>query len=226
MSVTLDNASRTLKSGQVVLRNVGLHVEAGESLSIVGRSGSGKSTLLSGLGLISPFDAGVSYTVGAVSVTELPSQRLAKFRGSKIGFILQNSGLIPHLSALQNVEAPLLHNGRLSFSKSKSRASRALEQLQIDHLANRKPSQLSGGEKQRVAIARALVVEPMLILADEPTGALDATTGDLVMTAMFQLVQERGTSLIVVTHDEAIARRAHQQLVLRDGKLVSQQLSR
>lgn len=215
----LSNARRTLGADQVVLDGLDLQVSAGEAVSIIGRSGSGKSTLLAGLGLISPFDSGTEYTLNSVAVPTLSASERAQFRGTKIGFILQNSGLVAHLSAVENVRLPLLHAGRASLAEAKSRALAALAQFGTEHLAQRKPTQLSGGERQRVAIARALVTNPDLILADEPTGALDEATGNHVLDELLDAVSGSGKALVIVTHDLAVAKKTHRIMQLTAGRL-------
>lgn len=219
VAIELVEASRTLPDGKKVLDNVALEVLQGESLSIVGRSGCGKSTLLACLGLVAPFDRGTSYRVGGVDVAKLTDRESARLRATSIGFVLQNSGLVSHLSALENVAVPLMHSSRLSIREIRRRAASKLEMLGVGHLAQRRPVEVSGGERQRVAIARALVIEPRLILADEPTGALDEQTGHVVLRHMLDLVQESAASLVVVTHDRDIAARTDRAARMSEGRL-------
>jgi len=218
-AIELRGGTRTLPDGKNVVDDVSLRVEPGESLSIVGRSGCGKSTLLSCLGLIAPFDKGSHYSIGRHDVAALPDRQLARLRATSIGFVLQNSGLVPHLSALENVAVPLMHSSRLNVREIRRRATAKLEMLEVGHLARRRPTQVSGGERQRIAIARALVIEPSLILADEPTGALDELTGTLVLDRMLDVVHRSAASLIVVTHDKQIAARTGRTLRMESGRL-------
>jgi len=220
IAIELVGASRTLPDGKRVLDNVALEVMQGESLSIVGRSGCGKSTLLACLGLVAPFDSGTTtYRVGGADVAKLTDRESARLRATSIGFVLQNSGLVSHLSALENVAVPLMHSSRLSIREIRRRAASKLELLGVGHLAQRRPVEVSGGERQRVAIARALVIEPRLILADEPTGALDEQTGQAVLRHMLDLVHESAASLVVVTHDRDIAARTDRTARMSEGRL-------
>jgi len=217
--VDLRDGSRTLAGGQRVLDKTSLTVGSGESVAIVGRSGSGKSTLLAGLGLLAPFDAGSSYRLAGRDAGKLSEAQAASLRARSIGFILQNSGLVAHLSALENVRMPLLHARDMGIGDTRREARRMLEQLEISHLASRRPSQVSGGERQRVAIARALVSRPSLILADEPTGALDETTGHLVLDQLLTQVAQSDVALVIVTHDREVAARTDRVYRLNAGRL-------
>ncbi|WP_188754286.1 ABC transporter ATP-binding protein [Microbacterium album] len=217
--IGLENASRTLSGGARVLHEVDLELRAGESLAIVGRSGSGKSTLLSCLGLLAPFDRGTSYHLGDTEIMSLSERSAARLRATSIGFVLQNSGLVAHLSALENVELPLMHSSSDGFRDIRRRAFEQLDLLDIGHLARRRPAQVSGGERQRIAIARALVIGPRLILADEPTGALDEQTGALVLDLMLDLVHRTAAAMIVVTHDSDVSSRADRTLHVSEGRL-------
>jgi putative ABC transport system ATP-binding protein len=217
--VDLRGAARTLPTGERILESIDLTVAAGESAAIVGRSGSGKSTLLAGLGLLSRFDRGSRYRLAGTHVRSLTERQAARMRARTIGFILQNSGLIGHLSAVENVRMPLLHSGDRSPRRATAAAHDALERLGVGHLARRRPAQVSGGERQRIAIARALVIQPRLILADEPTGALDEDTGRVVLDELLTLVHHAGSALVVVTHDPEIAARMGRTYRLRAGTL-------
>jgi ABC-type lipoprotein export system ATPase subunit len=217
--IDLHGGSRTLPQGQSVLSGIDLEVSRGECVAIVGRSGSGKSTLLACLGLISPFDRGTRYCLAGTDVRTLSERQSAVLRARSIGFVLQNSGLISHLNVLENVRMPLLHSRDISLRETKRRAHRALNAVAVGHLSTRRPAQLSGGERQRVAIARALVVQPSVILADEPTGALDEETGHLVLSELLNLVSRNGASLIVVTHDAEIAAQTDRTFRISDGRM-------
>lgn len=192
------------------LDGVNLSVEQGELLAVMGPSGSGKSTLLHLLGALDRPTSGEVYVAG---------QRLAEirdvdaFRSRTVGFVFQLHNLIPTLTARENVEVPMLGRRR------QSRAQALLELLGLADRANHRPAKLSGGERQRVAIARALANEPQLLLADEPTGNLDSSSGAEVMDAFQRLNQEQGTTVLVVTHDTAVARATRRVVVLRDGKV-------
>ncbi|WP_165310794.1 ABC transporter ATP-binding protein [Microbacterium protaetiae] len=205
--ISLHNGSRTLPNGGPVLERVNLTVASRESVAIIGRSGSGKSTLLAGLGLLFPFGDGTDYRLLGHRVSTLKEKDAASLRARTVGFILQNSGLIEHLSALENVRLPLLHSRAHSPRAARVAAHEALERLGIEHLARRRPTEVSGGERQRIAIARALVIRPQLILADEPTGALDEQTGREVLDQLLALVEADASALVVVTHDAEIASR-------------------
>lgn len=200
-----------------VIHDLALSVGRGETLAILGKSGSGKSTLLSLLsGLDSP-DAGEVRLEG-VDIAHLPEEALLKIRNEKIGIVFQQFHLFPELTALENAAIPLELRGDPEAEK-KARA--ALESVGLAHRLDHTPDRLSGGEKQRVAIARAFVSEPALLLADEPSGNLDAKTGEEVMDLLFQRVRERGMTLILVTHDEALAARCERRVNLERGTIVS-----
>jgi ABC-type lipoprotein export system ATPase subunit len=211
-------ACRTV-AGARILDNVNLSVERGASAAIIGRSGSGKSTLLSCLGLLAPFDTGSAYSIAGIDATRARERDANRLRSRTIGFVFQNSSLLAHLSAVDNVAVPLVHSGAVGLREARRRSAYALERVGLARLIRRRPRQLSGGERQRVAIARALVVEPEVILADEPTGALDQETGNRVLDLMTRLVTDSGAALVVVTHDDQVAARADRTYVLRSGTL-------
>ncbi len=199
------------------LRGIDLTVGRGEFVAVVGPSGSGKSTLLNLLGCLdTPTDG--DYRLSGESVAGLDRDRLADIRNRRVGFVFQNFNLLPQLSALENVEMPLLFGG----VGRRERRRRALEQLDAVGLADRvehKPTELSGGQMQRVAIARALAMEPDLLLADEPTGNLDTSSGSDILSVLDHL-SKQGRTLMVVTHDPALARRADRMVEIRDGEIV------
>jgi putative ABC transport system ATP-binding protein len=205
--------------GVRALAGVSLSVQAGECLAITGPSGCGKSTLLNVLGLLDRPSAG-RYRFGGQDVQALPMRTLASLRGRCIGFVFQQFHLLPHLSALDNVALPLRYRG-LGTAEVVRRAGDALAAVGLAERTAHRPAQLSGGQCQRVAIARALVGRPVLLLADEPTGALDSATGAQVLDLMLALHRERGMTLIVVTHDPAIAGRLPRCVRLRDGRVQS-----
>lgn len=201
----------------VVLRGVTLELQAGQTLAIVGPSGSGKSTLLNILGTIDQPTAG-EVTLDGVNPFALPPKELAHFRGTRIGFVFQDHHLLPQLSALENVLIPRLALGRVR-DEDATRAVRLLQQVGLDGRVAHLPGQLSGGERQRVAIARALMNEPKLILADEPTGNLDAASATSVADLLLTITANQ--MLIVVTHSVALAKRFARAMVMKDGVLRS-----
>ncbi|GIF08299.1 ABC transporter ATP-binding protein [Actinoplanes siamensis] len=206
------------KEPRTILDGVDLTVRAGESVAIVGRSGSGKSTLLSVLGLFDRPDSG-TYSLDGRDISRLPERHAAKLRSSHFGFVFQRFFLLKHLTAAQNVAMALINGqGWLPRRDRRARVMAALEQVGIAHLARNRPVKMSGGEQQRVAIARALVRDPRVLLADEPTGALDTETGSIVIDAL-QEATTRGCALILVTHDRDHAARMGRIADLRSGVL-------
>ena len=201
-----------------ILRRIDLTVRAGEHVGIVGRSGTGKSTLLNILGLLDRPTGGHMLWDG--TPTARLSQRAAsRIRGAQIGFVFQQFNLLPGRTALENVAHPLLYGTAAEVRTRKRRAREVLERLGLGERADQVPTRLSGGEQQRVAIARALVRRPRLLLADEPTGALDVDTGRLVMDLLTEAAQQSTAALITITHDPAIAARADRRLTMDGGVL-------
>ena len=219
--IELTGLTKTLKGQQeprTVLAGVDLTVHSGDSVAILGRSGSGKSTLLSLIGLFDRADGG-QYRLNGRDITRLPERKASALRSSEFGFVFQRFFLLKHLTAAQNVAMALVNGqGWLPRRKRRARVMAALEQVQVAHLARHKPPRLSGGEQQRVAIARALVRDPKVLLADEPTGALDTETGNLVVDAL-HAATGRGCGLVLVTHDSDHAGRMDRVLRLQDGML-------
>ena len=205
-------------SGPVqVLRGVDLTVAAGEAVGIVGPSGSGKTSLLMLLaGLERP--TGGQLSVAGRDLGALDEDALARFRRDEVGIVFQAFHLVPTMTALENVAVPLEFAGRRDAFE---RAAAALKEVGLGHRLEHYPGQLSGGEQQRVALARAVVAEPRLILADEPTGNLDRTTGAVVMDLLFGLRARLGTTLLLITHDPALAERCERQVRIEDGRIVS-----
>lgn len=200
------------------LRAVDLDVRANEYLAIMGQSGSGKSTLMNIIGCLDRPTAG-EYWLNGQQVSSMNDKALARIRNKAIGFVFQTFNLLPRMSALANVEVPLIYSGQ----KRKERIERAKAALDTVGLADRmmhRPSEMSGGQRQRVAIARALVTEPSILLADEPTGNLDSTTGEDIMR-LFDSLHAEGNTLIVVTHEQHIADHANRVVKLSDGDVVS-----
>jgi ABC-type lipoprotein export system ATPase subunit len=212
--------SVTLAGGErlALLRKVDLTVQAGESVAIVGRSGSGKSTLLALLGLLARADSG-HLAIGGHDVEALADRARSRMRNERLGFVFQNYSLLPHLSAAENVALPLWQGEPVGRAQARERVGVALESVGLTHVARSKPRQLSGGEQQRVAIARALVRRPDLVLADEPTGALDTATADMVLQTLFDVVSRSDAALVLVTHDRQVAARAGRVVALEGGTL-------
>lgn len=214
------NRTFTLPTGErlEILRDINLRVEAGEHVAIVGRSGTGKSTLLNILGLLDAPTAG-RYAFAGHDTARWSDKRRARTRGRNFGFVFQSFNLLPGLGVVDNVAAPLLYATDASFFTRRRRAIDLLEQVGLGERLDSRLDQLSGGEQQRVALARALVRHPRVILADEPTGALDVETGAHVMRMMEQAAATSDAALLVITHDPAIAARAHTHYSLGDGVL-------
>jgi len=200
----------------VILHDVSFAVETGESLAILGASGSGKSTLLGLLAGLDVPSGGTAYLDG-VDIFSYDEDGRARVRGRLAGFVFQSFQLLPALSALENVMLPLELQGA---ADARERAETALQQVGMSHRLTHLPKHLSGGEQQRVAIARAFVAQPKILFADEPTGNLDAATGEKIIELLLELNRAQGTTLILVTHDEALARRCNRQLHLAAGRMV------
>ena len=199
------------------LRGVDLEVAAGDMLSIMGPSGSGKSTLMNIIGLLGRPTAG-SYYLNGRDVMSMNDRELSAFRNANIGFVFQSFHLLEHLTALENVAVPLVYRG-LGRASIRRRSRAILEKVGMGDRLGHKPDQLSGGQKQRVAIARALVGEPSVVLADEPTGALDSDTADEVMESLIRLNREELITIVIITHDPLIARQCARKTLIRDGAL-------
>ncbi|HFI2473531.1 TPA: ABC transporter ATP-binding protein [Streptococcus suis] len=215
--IKLTNINKSYKNGDQelrVLKDIDLEVEEGEFLAIMGPSGSGKSTLMNIIGLLDRSTTG-NYWLEGEEVSQLSEKKLASVRNDQIGFVFQQFFLLSKLNALQNVELPLIYAG-VPTNQRKKLAKRYLEKVELAERMTHLPSELSGGQKQRVAIARALVNTPAIILADEPTGALDTKTGQQIMELLTELNNE-GKTIIMVTHEPEIAAYAKRKIVLRDG---------
>lgn len=218
MGKTFRNGAARLE----VLSQVTLDVEHGEMVAIMGPSGSGKSTLLNLLGCLDWPTAGRYWFAGR-AVRSLGAGEVAALRNGHIGFVFQSFNLLPRLTATQNVELPLAYAG-VGTSERRRRALEMLEKMGLAHRANHLPQQLSGGQQQRAAIARALVNHPQLILADEPTGALESRSGRAILT-LFQELNRAGVTLVVVTHDRSVARYAKRIVRVHDGRVVSDRVN-
>lgn len=201
------------------LRGVSFSVNEGEFVTIMGASGSGKTTLLNTLGLLDKPTSG-QYILAGEETEKLKRDELSTLRNRKIGFVFQNFNLLPRTSALEQVELPLLYNAEISSKERKDRAMTALERVGLAHRFGHLPNQLSGGQQQRVAIARSLVNEPVMILADEATGALDERTGYEIM-ALFQDLNRKGKTIVFVTHNPEITILSNRTIKLKDGLLHS-----
>jgi putative ABC transport system ATP-binding protein len=197
------------------LRGVSFTIPAGDYVAIVGPSGSGKSTLMHLLGGLDRPTSG-HLSIGGRDIGTLNQQELARLRNQTIGFVFQSFHLLARTSAVDNVALPLVYRGA-GARERRAKATEMLERVGLGHRLDHRPNQLSGGEQQRVAIARALVTDPEVLLADEPTGNLDTTTGHAVLALLEQLNVERGVALVIVTHDREVADRANRQIVMRDG---------
>lgn len=205
------------------LRKVDLDVHANEYLAIMGQSGSGKSTLMNILGCLDRPTAG-EYWLNSERVSKMNDRQLASIRNREIGFVFQTFNLLPRMTALANVEVPLVYSGQTKKERIEN-ATTALETVGLADRMSHRPSEMSGGQRQRVAIARALVTKPSIVLADEPTGNLDSTTGEEIMSLFDQLNRD-GNTLIVVTHEQHIADHADRVVRLSDGDVVSDTQSR
>jgi putative ABC transport system ATP-binding protein len=202
-----------------VLRDVDMEVADGELVAIMGSSGSGKSTLLNILGILDAYDGG-EYWLGDTLVRDLSETQAARYRNRFIGFVFQSFNLLPFKTAVENVALPLYYQGVSRRTRNRT-AMQYLERVGLADWADHRPSEMSGGQKQRVAIARALISKPKIILADEPTGALDSTTSQQIMDLLGE-IHASGITVIVVTHEAEIAARAQRTIRLRDGKVEAQ----
>jgi putative ABC transport system ATP-binding protein len=219
--VRLESVEKTYRMGPVTvqaLRGVSLQIDAGEYVSIMGPSGCGKSTLLNLLGCLDRPSSG-QYFLGEDDVSHLEDRELSRLRGERLGFIFQSYNLIQQLSVVENIEVPLFYQG-CGEDEMRERAVKLAKLVGLDERLRHKPFELSGGQQQRVAIARALVNDPLVILADEPTGNLDSVSGQEILKVFAEL-HERGKTIILVTHDQEIGRRARRAVRLRDGRVDS-----
>ena len=201
---------------QVVLKQIDLYVKKGDFLAVLGPSGSGKSTLMNIIGCLDSPTSG-NYVLSSKQINELKENELAVIRNKEIGFVFQQFQLLPRLSALQNVELPLVYAG-IKEKERKMRAKDILSKVGLEDKLHHRPNQLSGGQQQRVAIARALVTEPSVLLADEPTGALDQKTGKQIME-LFREINNEGKTIVMITHDQEIAKQANRIVHILDGQL-------
>ena len=217
--ISMENIWKTYQMGTEelhALRDVSFQVEKGEYLAIIGPSGSGKSTLMNLIGCLDSPTKG-NYWINGNLVSDMTDDELARIRNKEIGFVFQTFNLLARATALHNVELPLIYAGMRS-SERHAKATAALESVELGDRVGHKPNELSGGQRQRVAIARALVNHPSILLADEPTGALDTKTSQEIMT-LFEKLHEEGNTIILVTHEHDIAERAHRVITIRDGRI-------
>ncbi len=222
--IRLDNIVKKFYIGEPneleILHGISLEVKEGEFLSIVGPSGSGKSTLMNLIGVLDRPTSG-SYYLDGIDVEKAHDNELSDIRNQKIGFVFQTYNLIPKTNALKNVELPMLYAG-MPKAERRKRAKELLELVEMSERANHLPEELSGGQKQRVAIARAMANNPAIILADEPTGALDTKTGRLVMDLFHKLNEEQHKTIVLITHSPELAEETDRIISIRDGNIVDE----
>lgn len=219
MILDLQNINKSYGEGKLevpVLFDINLQVDEGEYVAIMGPSGSGKSTLMNIIGCLDVPTSG-TYILAGENIAGKSDAELSRLRNRTIGFVFQNFNLLPRESALDNVALPMLYAGVPRRTRM-ARAKEALERVGLGDRLHFNPTQLSGGQKQRVAIARAMVMKPRLLLADEPTGALDTASGEQVME-LFRQLNDEGVTIVMITHEQEIADHAHRQLMIRDGRL-------
>jgi putative ABC transport system ATP-binding protein len=221
----MEDIRKVYDTGKVkveALKGIDLTVSSGEFVAVVGPSGSGKSTLMNLIGCLDTPSSGV-YRLAGESVAGFSRDQLADIRNRRVGFVFQNFNLLPHITAFENVEIPLLFGG-VAPRKRKERIEELLARVGLGDRMEHKPTELSGGQMQRVAVARALAMNPDILLADEPTGNLDTSSGTDVMS-LFDELSRQGRTLVVITHDMALARRANRIVEIRDGRVVSDTLA-
>lgn len=204
-----------------IIKNIDINIKKGEFVSIVGASGSGKSTLMNIIGVLDRQTSG-TYILDDSNIDEVSDDGLSDIRNRKIGFVFQTFNLIPRSTALKNVELPMLYAG-LDKKERIERAKKLLKLVDMEDRMNHLPNELSGGQKQRVAIARALANEPSIILADEPTGALDSSTGRLVMDLFHKVHELEGKTIVFITHNSELAEETERIITLKDGKVISEE---
>lgn len=223
--ISVKNLTKTYLSGEIemhALSGVSLSINKGEFVAIMGASGSGKSTFMNILGCLDSPTSG-EYELEGINVFSRSKNELAEIRNSKLGFIFQSFNILPRTSAQENVELPLLYNNKVGAKERKERAFNALKSVGLADRVNAMPNQLSGGQQQRVAIARALVNNPLIIMADEPTGNLDSRTSYEIME-IFQKLNDTGITIVMVTHEPDIAQFAKSNIIFKDGRIIANSL--
>jgi putative ABC transport system ATP-binding protein len=223
--IHMESVRKVYETGKVkveALKGIDLTIGKGEFVAIVGPSGSGKSTLMNLLGCLDTATTG-TYQLAGELVSDLSRDELAEIRNRKVGFIFQNFNLLPHITALENVEMPMLFGGVPSRER-KDRATALLSRVGLGDRVDHKPTELSGGQMQRVAIARALAMEPAIVLADEPTGNLDSSSGGDIMS-LFTELWKQGSTMVIITHDQALAKRASRLVEIHDGQIVRDEVN-
>jgi putative ABC transport system ATP-binding protein len=219
--IRMADIRKTYDTGKVkveALKGIDLEVHKGEMIAIVGPSGSGKSTLMNLIGCLDTPTSG-NYELGGENVAGVTRDQLAEIRNRRVGFVFQNFNLLPHITAQENVEMPMLFGG-VSVKERRQRAKDLLTRVGLGERVEHKPTELSGGQMQRVAIARALAMEPDILLADEPTGNLDSSSGSDIMS-IFGDLWKSGRTLVIITHDPALAKRASRVVEIHDGRVTS-----
>jgi ABC-type lipoprotein export system ATPase subunit len=219
MLLKLENISKSYSKERVILDQLSLEINAGERIAIVGPSGSGKTTLLNLIGTLDRPDSGKMFFENQ-DLSGFSDQKLAQFRNEKIGFVFQMHHLLPQLTLLENILLPTLTDKKLQGNETLERAQKLIKRMGLSEVSHQKPSELSGGECQRTAVARALINRPGLILADEPTGALDHKSSGILADLLVELNKEEGVTLIVVTHSLELAKKMERIYLLESGKLV------
>ena len=220
--IEIKGLKKSYDNGQIkALNGIDLEIKKGEFVSIIGPSGSGKSTLLNMIGALDTASEG-SINVAGIDLTQ--TKDLSTFRSHEIGFVFQLHNLIPNLTVLENVQIPMLETS-ISSKAMEQRALELLKSVDLEDRVNQKPTKLSGGERQRVAIARALVNHPSIVLADEPTGALDSKTGDIILDLLKNLHKEENVTLVMVTHEPYVANMADRIITVRDGNILEEKVN-
>lgn len=221
--ISLKNINKSFNIGMEnelqILFDISLDIKEGEFVSIVGSSGAGKSTLMNILGLLDTATSG-EYILNRNNISSHSESELSKIRNAEIGFVFQTFNLIPRMNALKNVELPMLYKG-YSAKKRREHALELMEMVEMSDRCEHYPNQLSGGQKQRVSIARAMANDPSIILADEPTGALDTTTGRKIMDIFHELNKKKGKTIILITHSPELAQETDRIITISDGKIIS-----
>lgn len=221
--IRIDNVVKTFNVGMEneleILHKISIDIKEGEFVSIVGSSGAGKSTLMNIIGLLDKPTQG-KYTLNNIDTSNMKDDELSEIRNSQIGFVFQTFNLIPRMNALKNVELPMMYKG-IPQKERTAKAKKLLEMVGMGDRMSHQPNQLSGGQKQRVSIARAMANDPAIILADEPTGALDTVTGRMIMDIFHKLNKENGKTIVLITHSKELAHETDRIITISDGKIIS-----